>query len=316
MENASLKLFNSLDKYFDMEELINEGQTEGIYLECKSPLSPNLGQGLKAQLAEAISGFANTEGGIIIWGISTTKHAHSDLDILSQIEEIGNCNNFMRQIEKNCPILTTPSITSIQNKIIKKKKEDSKGIVITYIPKGLGDPIQSNMDRHFYFRNGDEFSKLPYEVLKRLFAATESPDLYVIFNSQLVVQKENNIWEIPIIITNQSSAVGEHSTIFIEVENMGDFESISSKDLQDCSELNPGKKLFSYELSGSVIHRGFNKLTGTLIVKIKTEKKDKGLLKIKIRIYANKMRAREEDMEIYLSKEGVSVKKIGEKYLY
>ena len=46
-----------------LQELIAEGETEGLYLECKSPSSPNLNKDLRVTLAKAISGFANTPPG-------------------------------------------------------------------------------------------------------------------------------------------------------------------------------------------------------------------------------------------------------------
>ena len=237
MENGgALKLFEFLNEYHKIEGLIREGESEGLYIECKSPSEPRLNPGMKMQLSQAISGFSNTEGGIIIWGVSTTKHDHSSLDILSQIEEIGNCDNFSRQIESSIPTLTTPSVTNSKTKVLKKSKKEGRGIIITYIPKSTGDPTQSNKDNHFYFRHGDEFKILPYEMLKRLFASTKNPDLHALFDSRLIKLKDN-IWEIPIILTNKSSAIGEHIRVYVEVENEGDCDSIVGDSFEDANNL-------------------------------------------------------------------------------
>jgi len=74
----------------------------------------------------------------------------------------------------------------------------------------MGDPVQSNIDNLFYFRSGDDFSVAPYEMVKRLFAATDMPDLHLVFDSQLVKLATDGLWEIPIILENQSSAIAEH----------------------------------------------------------------------------------------------------------
>jgi len=107
MLSAAEQSFNTLRTYADLEALIAEGETEGLYLECKSPSSPQLNKDLRVTLAKAISGFANTSGGVLAWGISTTKHQHSSLDVLSQLEPIGNCNNFMRQVMRSVITATT-----------------------------------------------------------------------------------------------------------------------------------------------------------------------------------------------------------------
>ncbi len=176
MEPA-LQKFEDLDQWSKLETLINSGEAEGLYLECKSPSSPQLSTELRAQLARALSGFSNTEGGVIIWGMSTKKHGHSGLDILTQIEPIGLCSQFAKQVETVIPALTTPPITKSATKCMFEKKRDRKGIVVTFVPKVIGDPVQVNFDGSFYFRSGAEFVKAPYEMIKRLFAATESPDL-------------------------------------------------------------------------------------------------------------------------------------------
>ena len=152
------------------------------------------------------------------------------------------------------------------NKIIKEKSTNSKGIVITFIPKNLGDPIQSNTDNQFYFRSGDEYVKLPYEMLKRLFAATESPDLHILSDSRNIEKKGENMWKIPIVLVNSASAIAENIQIMLEVENPQDYENISSSSFRDVSSLNQNKRIFSREYKG-VIHRGINQVIGEIIVK-------------------------------------------------
>lgn len=108
MLDGSDYLFASLSTYADLKELIDNGEAEGLYLECKAPAEPRLTRDLRAHLAKAISGFSNTAGGVVIWGISTTKHAQSGLDVLTQLAPIGECRRFQQQVEKAIPSLTTP----------------------------------------------------------------------------------------------------------------------------------------------------------------------------------------------------------------
>jgi predicted HTH transcriptional regulator len=96
MSDGAKQLYDSLAQYSDLDELIKGAEAEGLYLECKAPTAPQLTRDLRNTLGKALSGFSNTEGGIIIWGISTTKHAQSGLDVLSQIEPIGNCKLLVR----------------------------------------------------------------------------------------------------------------------------------------------------------------------------------------------------------------------------
>lgn len=312
MTDAAIKIYESLISYSDLEELIGIGEAEGPHLECKAPSSPQLNKGLKDQLAIALSGFANTAGGVVIWGISTSKHKHSNLDILTQIVPIGKCNRFAKQVDRAVSPLTEPPITTSKTKAIVEQKGYSRGVVLTYIPKTLGDPIRTTTDQQFYFRNSDMFSILPYEMLKRLFAATDSPDLHPLLEARLVSLEKNGFWKIPITIENYSSAVAEHVIVLIKIENPSSCETIKPERFHDRSDINPDERIFTNNLPG-VIHRGLNCVAGNLHVHMRGRHR---VLKLTIAIFANKMRARQWHMSIQLAKKGFSVEITGENFVY
>lgn len=312
MNDSALQLFESLKNHSRLKELVDSGEAEGLYLECKAPREPRLSRELKPQLATALSGFANTEGGVVIWGVGTTRHSHENLDVLTQIEPVGNCRKFAKQVETVIPRLTTPPITNCKNKVIVESTKDTRGVVLTYIPRTTGDPVQSSIDQKFYFRNGDEFSVLPYQMIQRLFAATSSPDLYPLIDGLQVSIDEKGLWKIPIVITNNSSAVGEKTDVLVSIENPSSCENTSFEGFRDVSDLNPGQKMFSDSIHDA-IHRGLDIRAGNLHVGMR---KDERVLRLKIRIYANKMRAREWQMAVQLTESGFSVKKTMERFLY
>ena len=315
MASAAQEFFDSLQAYSDLEALIAEGEAEGLYLECKSPSSPRLNKDLRVTLAKAISGFANTSGGVVVWGISTTRHEHGGLDVLSQLEPIGNCNNFMRQVMRSAVTATTPRVESIESRVVLAQRRATRGIVLTYIPQTPGDPVLSNLDDHFYFRSGDEFTKAPYELIKRLFAATDSPDLSVEFLSNLVKSKADGTWDVPIIVTNRSSAIAENVKVSLTIENPAACDSVQVLHFKDESDVNPGHKIFIRNLS-EVVHRGLSHRVGHLLVKMKRQQQAKRALKLDVKIYSNRMRARSIRTTISLAKKGFSVTRVSEKFLY
>jgi len=299
MEQVGKSFYNSINTYADLQRLIDEGESESVFLECKSPTTPTLSADLRKTLAKTISGFSNTNGGVIIWGASTTKKIHSGLDVITQIEPLGNCIKFQREIEKRISILTTPPINNYSNKIIKKKSADTRGVVITYIPKYSGDPVQSLEDDHFYFRSGDEFIKTPYEMLKRLFAATESPDLSIDFGSRLMTKDAGGLYHFPLILSNNSSAIAEKIKLFVVIENFQDCDSFSISGFQDVSQMNPQyPKAFTFDLK-EYIYKGLSMNIGQISTKLKGYKK---ILFLNATIYSHKMVPKEVRYKIYLSK--------------
>jgi predicted HTH transcriptional regulator len=149
MSDASYEVYKNISSYKRLEELIDDGETEDLYIECKSCSVPRFNKEMKIHLAKAISGFTNTSGGNVIWGISTTKHSHSGLDVLTQIEPIGNIKSFAQQVNRTIPTLTTPSILSFHVKIIKKNPPTQKVLLLLIYQKQL--VIQCNLTKIICF---------------------------------------------------------------------------------------------------------------------------------------------------------------------
>ena len=219
------------------------------------------------------------------------------------------------QLASVVPRLTTPPILNVTSKTIKRRPNDTKGIVATHIPKHLGDPVQSNEDNLFYFRSGDEFTVAPYEMIQRLFLATTSPDLHPVFKGALVKLAADGFWEVPISIENRSSAVGQHLMVSLEVLNPSACDEISVTGFRDVSQVNPGKTMF-HNNPDIVVYRGMSSIIGRLRVKMKVVKRAKRILRLRILVYADKMRARQVEALVRLTKKQFSVELNKEAYLY
>lgn len=315
MENVAEKLYNSLATIQDIQKLIDEGETEGQYLECKSPQSPSLDRGLKQQLAEEVSAFTNTGGGVILWGVSTTHHQQSKMDVLSAIEEIGSVRNLKKQIDLATATTTEPQIISCQSKVILRVSGNTKGIIVTYIPPTPGDPIRTTTNREFFIRIGAERNKMPYETIKRMFAGTSGPDLFALFNNKIVVKQDDGSWRVPIVIQNNSSAAAKDAEVSVTVINDSACDQILSDGFIDQSNINPGKKIYMSDVHAPVF-RGKGVVVGTLIVKMKKHKLTRRKLELGIDVFATNMRAKTFTMVIQLAKKGFSVKRAKTDYLY
>ena len=219
MSDAALEIFNSLSAWRHLQALVDGGETEGLHLECKSPLSPSLNRDMKVKLARALSGFSNTAGGVVLWGVATTPHSHSGIDVISHLEPIGNCAAFEKQVRAAIPTLTLPSVLKYETKLIKRQKTDTQGVIAAYIPFTSGDPLLNNIDNVFYFRSSDAFVPAPYELIKRLFSATDMPDVYPTFTQELVKLETDGSWSIPITVANRSNAFAEDVDVSVTIIN-------------------------------------------------------------------------------------------------
>lgn len=315
MENVAEKFYHSLASFNDIERLIEEGENESQYLDCKSPQAPKLDRGLKQEFAEAISSFANSGGGVILWGISTTPHYHSKMDVLNGIEEIGAVKNFKKQIDLAATILVEPQLVSCQSKVILEGPSKTKGIIVTLIPPTPGDPIRSTIDREFYIRVGDKCNKMPYEILKRMFAGSSGPDLQPIFDDRLVKLQKDDSWRVPIILKNNSSAAAKDTEVSVIINNVSSCEQITGETFVDQSKINPNRKIFMANIRRP-IYRGKSMIAGDLIFKMKKVKIAKRKVDLTINIFSMNMRAKTYSIIVQLAKKGLTVKETESGYLY
>ena len=308
MSDAALSIYKSLDSTDKIQEMINNGESEGLHLECKAPHKPQLDQELRSHLSVVLSGFSNTEGGVILYGVETNRHRHSKLDVLTEVVPVGNCAGFAGQISAKIPSLTTPPITNAKVKILKSDPAHTKGLVVVCVSKAMGDPIQTVANQHFYYHTGTSFERCPHEMIKRLFAATESPELVPAIDVRTIEKKDERGWEIPIVIHNLSSAIAEHTVISIEIQNSEEFESLKAKNIRDMSNVNPGACVFMAHPK-QVMHKGLPTRIGSLILIPRPSETSSGRAELIIAVFANKMRASKWYLSVVLGKPpGIAVR--------
>jgi Schlafen, AlbA_2 len=311
---ALFDLFTSWDV---LERLVNDGETEGTHLEAKAPASSNLTTEQRKNLARAASGFANTGGGVILWGVSTTRHVHTTLDVLSQVEPIGNCRRLAQEIHARLPSLTTPAVGSPPSRVITEKPGDRRGVIVTYIPRATGDPVQSNEDRQFYVRTGDDFTVMPYEVLRRMFAGSEAPDLAPLFDERLCRLNDDETWDVPFVVQNRASASARDVLAFVRILEADAVERITPlPGFRDAADVNPGHLMYTAKLDDPV-HRGVNTHVGALRVLMARNRRRRRVLRLEITLYADKMRAGRWTVTVQLAQAGgFSLRSMGHEFVY
>lgn len=311
-ENRSKFFYESLHNLSDLEKLIENGETEGIYLECKEVLGSlaSINQEFQIHIAEAISSFANTEGGVIIFGMGTEKKGKESLDYLIRISPIGNARQFLSKLKAITPLLTKPRVEP-EFKILSKKNH-TEGIVLMYIPKTSGDPVKSEKSHAFYIRAGEIDSDMSFEILKRMFLGTESPDLAFKFEREFVKKSDGRKWEFSVVVTNRSSKAAKD--VKIEIVFIGDSCSeITSPVFRDISNLNSGRKVFVKSL-GDTIYKGLNLSAGNFFVTLKPKKRS---IEFRIKLYADEMIGRFQRFRLHLyGKDGPGIKMLREEFLY
>ena len=209
--NRAFDLYNLIKekKETAIDELIETRQSEELFLDFKrsgdNGEGKHLHQSDRDNLAKAISGFANSDGGVIIWGIECSDKSGQG-DLPSAKHYIKDVKKFKSKVESVISGLTLPAHNKIENLTISINAKDD-GLVVTYIPAFTTNPIQAIHTKHFYVRAGSSFMPAPYQVLAGMFGRKPQPRVYHMYTIG------------PAILENQT--IKTHTGLLINNEGPG-----------------------------------------------------------------------------------------------
>lgn len=165
-----------------MDEFILTQQSEELFLDFKrSAVNGNstvLDSRDRNNLAKAISGFGNSEGGVIVWGVEC-KRGIDGADRPKTKFPIKNAKRFVSFLENAISGCTIPPHTQVQNHAILQKNGD--GFVVTFIPKSDDSPLQDVVQKRYYIRAGSSFEPIPHDLLAGMFGRRPQPKVFTIF---------------------------------------------------------------------------------------------------------------------------------------
>jgi hypothetical protein len=171
-----LDLFDRLVKGGEPEVLsfIAQPVTEELFLDYKRSANDGSGTSLdnrdRTNLAKAISGFGNSEGGVILWGVDCRNDPVRG-DVPTGPVRIQQPPRFKSWLEQATTGLTIPPHGGVRHHAI------PEGFVVSLIPSGMHAPYQSVSDFSYYIRSGSNFARTPHAVLAGLFGRRPQPSI-------------------------------------------------------------------------------------------------------------------------------------------
>ena len=170
-----------------IDDFIVNLQTEELFLDFKQAVSTgkngtSLHKDDRKNLAKGISGFGNSEGGVIVWGVECSRDCNIG-DVAKAKVKVKNVHRFLSWLENAISGCTIPSHNRVRNHIISADK-NGDGFVATYIPKSELAPLMTTMGNNIYIRSGSNNVPAPYSVIAGMFGKRPQPNVELIITDK------------------------------------------------------------------------------------------------------------------------------------
>jgi len=170
-------LYESID--LDMiQAWIGEQREETVHLDFKLVNDPSMNREDRKSLAKALSGFANSEGGIVVWGVNASRTRDDVVDCAREIRPIENLALFLSRLNEFTSEVS-PSVDGVLHRSI--PTGDNQGLAVTIVPESDSGPhmAKATIDQYFK-RTGDRFAKMEHFDIADMFGRRKRPKLSVV----------------------------------------------------------------------------------------------------------------------------------------
>lgn len=198
-----------------VDRFIDERASEELFLDFKRSESNGDGKKLSPNdlknLGKAISGFGNSSGGVIVWGVDCSLTTDSS-DVAKAKVYIKNPKRFRSWLEGAVGGRTLPPHNMVISHVI--EVNENEGFVVTLIPQSNSAPHQDIKEKRYYMRAGSDFLPVTHDIIAGMFGRRPQPRIvqqYLV--KQAFFEGDSLKVELPIWLRNDGAGIG--SDVFL-----------------------------------------------------------------------------------------------------
>ena len=119
--------------------------------------------------SESLSAFANTEGGVLLWGLDCRRD-DSGVDQVVGRSLVEEPEAFVSKLRSMLSQMNSPPVAGVRIDAVPDPDNRNRGFVVCYIPESGNKPHRAELaGRNYYLRIGDSSVVPPVSLLRSLF---------------------------------------------------------------------------------------------------------------------------------------------------
>jgi hypothetical protein len=167
-----------------IDDFILQRASEELFLDFKRSADEGGGTKLhvddRKNLSRLISGFGNSAGGVIVWGVDCSYDPQTLADLPRGRQPIKDVRRFVSRLEGAVSGCTLPAHPAVSHHAVAVGKSGD-GFVATLIPESPLAPHQNMVDGHYLIRAGSSCERAPHGVLAGMFGRNPAANLFLNF---------------------------------------------------------------------------------------------------------------------------------------
>jgi len=243
--------YGSIGGLSGIQQLLEDHVKESIYIEFKMKKNrsmPELDDSDSWQFSRALSGFANSDGGVLVWGVETDKEARA-----SKLKPITAVSDFEARLKKSLLNSVQPFVDGVRMESILEEDGSGAGYLKVLIPRSDKAPHRAmRADREYYRRSTEGFYRLEHFDLEDAFGRRPHPSL--VMTVDLVPRPgEDPYEEVKFALRNEGRGMARYAGAMCEFS--GDVTIVATNSgWNNNTNLNQGRPIVSYADNVGVIH--------------------------------------------------------------
>lgn len=221
-----------------LNDLIADREAESLFLDFKCSADNGTGPRLlpddSKNLSKSVSGFGNSSGGVVIWGVDCRQDRNGSE--VSSKTPLKDANGFHTKLESALSRATIPPPADVHMLVLQEDPSQLEGYVAMHVPRSHQGPLRSVETKHYHMRAGSAFEIVPHDVLAGMFGRSPQPDVGAEFVPVVVSMGRGHDLRVflHVIAVNDSSVIAERPYLSVK---LGDFPiedfSLSVKNNKD-----------------------------------------------------------------------------------